>query len=108
MSSNDVRTLFAQRAADIADAFAAEVGSTVLKGPVDFRAELVLPDGPSTGGGARAVQHLRLVPAAGGPVSSDAATVLDLRASPGQTIVIGAWDQVQRVATLRTYERLAE
>lgn len=104
---SEVRTLFAQRAADIAAAFEVEVSRTELQGPVAHRVELLTPEGPSTGGGARAVCHLRLVPL-GGAIASDAATQLDLRAGPAQAIVIGSWDQIQRLATLRTWERLAE
>lgn len=88
----DVRTLFAQRGADIADAFAAEVSKTKLTGPVEYHVELMPPDGPSTGGGTRSIQHLRLVPHSG----------------TGAAIVVGTWDQLHRVATLRSWELLSE
>ncbi len=85
------RTEFAERALTIAEAFAVAVGTSPVPGPSPFRVEMVVPDGPSTGGGARSVQHLRLVPVLGGPA-----------------IVIGQCDQIEMTAVLRTWELLAE
>ena len=87
----DFRTQFAQRAITIADAFGAQVGAVPVEGPIAYRCEMVVPEGPSTGGGARSVQHLRLVPIAG-----------------GSAIVIGSCDQIEMTAVLRTWELLAE
>lgn len=89
--SDDFRTQFAQRAITIADAFGAQVGAVPVEGPVVYRCEMVVPEGPSTGGGARSVQHLRLVPIAS-----------------GGAIVIGSCDQIEMTAVLRTWELLAE
>ena len=67
------------------------MGKEPLTGPVSYRVEMVVPDGMSTGGGARSVQHLRLV-----PIES------------GHTIVIGSCDQIEMSAVLRSWELLAE
>ena len=87
----DFRTQFAQRAITIAEAFAAQVGDVPVDGPIAYRCEMVVPDGLSTGGGARSVQHIRLVPIAG-----------------GSAIVIGSCDQIEMTAVVRTWELLAE
>ena len=88
---NDIRTQFAQRAISIAEAFGGIVGAVRVEGPIVYRVEMVVPDGPSTGGGAKSIQHVRLVPVAG-----------------GSAIVIGQCDQIEMSATLRTWELLAE
>jgi hypothetical protein len=56
---------------------------------VKYRAELVAPEGPSTGGGTQALQAIKLTPI-----------------QTGTTIVIGHANQVERTAELRTYEYL--
>ncbi len=86
------QTLFAQRGSDLAHAFSVEVTPTTLEGPVRYRVELLPPEGASTGGGQRSVQHLRLAPLSGS----------------GPVVVCGAWDPVLRVATLRSWELLAQ
>ncbi|MFO0759289.1 MAG: hypothetical protein U0359_22545 [Byssovorax sp.] len=63
-----------------------------LDGPVPFRIELAAPDGPSTGGGKLALQHIKLVPASGG----------------GGTIVIGAANAQAQTAEIRTFEQIAD
>jgi hypothetical protein len=58
--------------------------------PADYAAELTEPEGPSTGGGVQARQHLRLVP----------------RAAGFPTLVAGHANQAEGTAELRTYEYL--
>lgn len=89
--SDDFRTQFAQRAITIADAFGAQVGAIPVEGAITYRCEMVVPEGLSTGGGARSVQHIRLLPIAG-----------------GSAIVIGSCDQIEMTAVLRTWELPAE
>ncbi|MBK7860121.1 MAG: hypothetical protein IPJ65_16205 [Archangiaceae bacterium] len=92
MSRSEIyRTQFAQRAVTIADLFGNSVGKTPVEGPVSHRVEMAVPEGLSTGGGARSVQHIRLVPIEG-----------------GAAIVIGSCDQVEMTATLRSWELVAE
>ncbi len=91
MTSPLARTEFAQQALTIAEAFSYAVGGVPLEGPVPYKAEMAVPDGPSTGGGARSMQHLRLVPVAG-----------------GNAIVIGSCDQIEMTAVVRTWELLSE
>jgi hypothetical protein len=88
----DFRTQFAQRAITIAEAFGGQVGAVPVEGPISYRCEMVVPEGLSTGGGARSVQHLRLVPIA----------------ASGSAIVIGSCDQIEMTAILRTWELLNE
>jgi hypothetical protein len=91
MSASLLRTLFANRASDIAEAFTQEVGAARLEGPISYLVEMVVPDGPSTGGGRRSVQALRLVPL-----------------NSGNAIVFGTCDQIEMTASLRSWELLAE
>jgi hypothetical protein len=79
------RTHFALKALSLADLFNVAVGGEPVSG---YRVELVAPDGPSTGGGRQAVQHVRLV--AGGAA----------------TITVGAANPVAGTAELRTWEHL--
>jgi hypothetical protein len=65
--------------------------ATGLDGPVRFRIELAAPDGPSTGGGKQAVQHIKLIPVDG-----------------GTTIVIGSANLARYAAEIRTFEHIAE
>jgi hypothetical protein len=62
-----------------------------LQGPVHFRVELSAPDGPSTGGGKQALQHLKLVPSNG-----------------GAAIVIGTANAQAQTAEIRTFEQIAD
>jgi hypothetical protein len=85
-----VRTQFAMKAIDLADLFKTVVGAQPLEareGP-SFAVELQAPDGPSTGGGAQSVQHIRLV-------------------REGLTLVAGSVDSAEKTAELRTYDHVA-
>ena len=87
----ETRTAFAMKAATLADHFELSVGAKGFTGgsaetPIRYRVELSAPDGPSTAGGKQALQHIKLVPAAGGPA-----------------IVIGNANQAAGVAELRCY-----
>jgi hypothetical protein len=84
--SQPVHTQFAMAAIDLAGIFKAVVGAEPIastSGP-SFQVELSAPDGPSTGGGAQSLQHIRL-------------------AREGMTVVAGALDAVQHSAELRSY-----
>jgi hypothetical protein len=81
------RTQFAMAALDLASLFNVVVGSEPLpslEGP-SFKVELSAPDGPSTGGGAQSVQHIRL-------------------SREGAALVAGSIDPVQKSAELRSYD----
>ena len=82
-------TLVAQKAASLTDLFASQFDKG-LDGPVHFRVELVAPDGPSTAGGKQALQHIKLVPDAGGPA-----------------IVIGSANAPRMLAEVRTFEHIS-
>jgi hypothetical protein len=85
-----IRTQFAMKAIDLADLFKVVVGAQPLEaseGP-SFAVELQAPDGPSTGGGAQSVQHIRLV-------------------RDGLTLVAGSIDPVEKTAELRSYDHIA-
>src|SRR6185312_4105924 len=60
-----------------------------LDGPVHFSVELSAPDGPSTGGGKQALQHIKLIPDGG-----------------GMAVVIGSADTALNVAEVRTFEHV--
>ncbi len=82
-------TLVAQKAASLADLFASQFDKG-LDGAVRFRVELAAPDGPSTAGGKQALQHIKLLPEAGGPA-----------------IVIGSANAPRMLAEVRTFEHIA-
>jgi hypothetical protein len=82
-------TMYAAKALGLADIFKA-VFAEGLQGPVRYRVELAEPDGPSTGGGKLAMQHVKLIPDGG-----------------GSTIVIGTAALVDRTVELRTFGYLA-
>ena len=84
------RTQFAMQALGLAELFHLQVGAERLGGAVAFHVELAAPEGPSTGGGKQSMQHLKLVPEGGGPVT-----------------VAGWADPVARTAELRTYEHVS-
>jgi hypothetical protein len=88
--AEDKRTAFAMQALGFAELFAIQVGSQRLEGPVTFKVELAAPEGQSTLGGKQALQHIRLVPEGGGPVT-----------------VPGWANPVEKTAELRTWEALA-
>src|SRR3954452_12894074 len=60
-------TVFASQAISLADMFKFSIGKQPIAGDPAYTAELSVPDGPSTGGGKQALQHLRLSPVEGGP-----------------------------------------
>jgi hypothetical protein len=81
------RTQFAMKALSLADFFNAAMGQKRVSG---HKVVLAAPDGPSTGGGKQALQHISLIPDAG-----------------GATITAGSANQVEKRAELRTWEHLA-
>lgn len=86
----ELRTRVANQAASLAEAVT-EGFEDFHMGAGDYVVELSVPEGPSTGGGAQARQHLRLVPR-----------------RPGYAVVIaGAVDPVLSTAELRTFEHVA-
>jgi|GEM_PF-1415603 len=82
-------TMIAQQAIGFAELFKA-VFADGLMGPVNYRVEMSEPDGPSTGGGKLAMQHIKLIPADGGP-----------------TLVIGSANTVEKTAELRAFPVIA-
>jgi hypothetical protein len=82
-------TVVAQKAVSLAELFVAHFAKG-LDGPVRFRVEMSAPDGPSTAGGKQALQHVKLVPEAGGPA-----------------IVIGSVNLTKFVAEIRTFAHVA-
>jgi hypothetical protein len=89
MADDPKRTMFAQRALTLAELFQGTFANVPIGKEVKYRAELVAPDGPSTGGGTQSLQAIKLTPI-----------------QTGTTIVIGHANQVERTAELRTYEYL--
>ena len=83
-------TEFASKALGLVQLFNMIVAEP-LAGKVTYRVELAAPDGPSTGGGKQATQHIKLVPEGG-----------------GQTLVGGSANQAAKTAELRTYAYLAQ
>ncbi|MGO8995803.1 MAG: hypothetical protein ACLQVI_21030 [Polyangiaceae bacterium] len=84
----NLQTKVALQVSELAEQFR-KVLSGVRVQPGDYSPELTAPEGPSTGNGAQALQHVRLVP------------------GPGHaglpTIVAGHANRVVRTAELRTY-----
>jgi hypothetical protein len=58
-----LQTQFSVRATDLAESFRSTVGRTTV-GPYGYLPDMTSPEGPSTGGGVQAMQHLRLTPPA--------------------------------------------
>jgi hypothetical protein len=88
-TSGEFRTRFAAEAVGLAELFKLVIGSIPLSGPVRYHVELSAPDGPSTGGGVQAVQHVKLVPEDG-----------------GMTVVAGSANQNESTCELRTLDYL--
>jgi hypothetical protein len=84
-----MRTRFAMQAVDLAGLFGLLIGERPLTGPVTYHVELSAPEGPSTGGGVQAVQHIKLIPVDG-----------------GATLVAGWANQIEKTAELRTLNYL--
>jgi hypothetical protein len=55
------RTQIAMQALDFASVFNVVIGPERLAGSPGYRVEMSAPDGPSTGGGKQALQHVKLV-----------------------------------------------
>ena len=83
-------TMFAAQAMTLADIFKA-VFADGLPGSVHYKVELSAPDGPSTGGGKLALQHVKLIPDGG-----------------GATLVMGSANPVEKTAEIRTFPYLAD
>jgi hypothetical protein len=82
------RTQFAMKALSMADYFNAKIGDKRVSG---HQVKLAAPDGPSTGGGKQALQHISLIPDAG-----------------GATITAGSANQVDKIAEIRTWDHLSQ
>jgi hypothetical protein len=82
------RTQFAMRALTLADYFNAALKGKRVGG---YQVKLAAPDGPSTGGGKQALQHISLIPDAG-----------------GASITAGSANPVERVAELRSFAHLEQ
>jgi hypothetical protein len=83
------RTQFAIQALTLADTFNVMLKEVRVRGPITYRVELSAPDGPSTGGGKQATQHVKLIPEGG-----------------GGTVVAGSANQAESWAELRSFEHL--
>lgn len=82
-----LQTQFSVRANDLAESFRGTVGRMRV-GPHGFTPDMTAPEGPSTGGGVQALQHLRLLPP-----------------QPNMpTLVIGHLNQREGTAELRTLD----
>jgi hypothetical protein len=83
-------TDFAVRLIDLAELFEVRLGETRLPGGrVTWRPQLSAPEGPSTGHGVQAVQHIRLIP------------------DRGNALVAGSVNAIERWCELRTWEHLS-
>jgi hypothetical protein len=93
--SDQKRTQFAIKAVSFAELFNTRVGGQKVRGTVEYRVEMSAPDGPSTGGGLQAVQHVKLIPQA-------------TEGAAGAVIVAGWVNPFEKAAELRSYEYLSE
>jgi hypothetical protein len=84
-----LQTQYSVQATDFAESFRSTVGRLRV-GPYAYAPDMTAPEGPSTGGGVQALQHLRLVP----PQTNM------------PTLVVGHVNQRDRVAQLRTLEHV--
>jgi hypothetical protein len=89
MAEEKKHTAFALQALGFADLFNIKIGDQKVSG---HRVEMSAPDGPSTGGGKQAVQHIKLIPDDGS----------------GSVIVAGSANQMEKTAEVRSYEYLAD
>jgi hypothetical protein len=83
-------TIFASQALGLAAMFQALTSKHRLGGNPAYLPQLAAPDGPSTGGGKQALQHVSLIPEGG-----------------GDTIVIGSANTVEKRTELRSYRHVA-
>jgi hypothetical protein len=89
MVRSALRTQFSIQASTLADSYRDTVGRLQV-GPHGYRPDMTAPEGPSTGGGVQAMQHLRLVaPQPNMP-----------------TILVGHANQRDHAAELRTWEHV--
>jgi hypothetical protein len=86
--ASEHRTQFTLMALGFADQFNARMGDRRVSG---YQVKLSAPEGQSTGGGKQALQHISLIPDAG-----------------GATITAGSANQVDRIAEIRTWDQLAQ
>jgi hypothetical protein len=84
-----LQTQYSVRATDLAETFRGTVGRLRV-GPYAYAPDMTAPEGPSTGGGVQALQHLRLVP----PQTNM------------PTLVVGHVNPRDRLAQLRTLEHV--
>ncbi|HTQ42623.1 MAG TPA: hypothetical protein VMI75_07670 [Polyangiaceae bacterium] len=89
MDKKMLQTQFSVQATDLAESFRSTVGRLRV-GPYAYAPDMTAPEGPSTGGGVQALQHLRLVP----PQSNM------------PTLVVGHVNPRERTAQLRTLEHV--
>ncbi len=89
MVRSALRTQFSIQASTLADSYRDTVGRLHV-GPHGYSPDMTAPEGPSTGGGVQAMQHLRLVPP-----------------QPNMpTILVGHANQRDRAAELKTWEHV--
>jgi hypothetical protein len=86
----ELRTRVANQAASLAEAVTDGFDDFHM-GAGDYRVELSVPEGPSTGGGTQALQHLRLVP----------------RRKGYAIVMVGTVNPVTSTGEIRTYEHVA-
>jgi hypothetical protein len=88
-SAKQKYTMVAAKALSFHELFATGFAKGI-DGPIHFSVELSAPDGPSTGGGKQALQHIKLIPDGG-----------------GMAVVIGSADTALGVAEVRTFDHVA-
>jgi hypothetical protein len=84
-----LQTQYSMQANDLAESFRSTVGKLRV-GPNAYAPDMTAPEGPSTGGGVQAMQHLRLVPPQ--PTMP--------------TLVVGHLNQRNGAAEIRTFEHV--
>jgi hypothetical protein len=87
-----IYTMTAREGLDAAELVNAAFGRKTVGKQTPRRVEVIAPDGPSTAGGKRARQTIRLVPAAG----------------DGSPVMCGFLDVAQKVVELRSFETLVQ
>lgn len=87
-----IYTMTAREGVDAAELVAAAFGRKTVGKLTPRRIEVATPDGPSTAGGKRARQTIRLVPASG----------------DGSPVMCGSLDVAQKVVELRSYDVLMQ
>jgi hypothetical protein len=87
-----IYTMTAQEGLNVSELVNAAFGRKTIGARTPRRVELVAPDGPSTAGGKRARQTIRLVPASG----------------DGAPVMCGYLDAARKIVELRSYGSVAE